>query len=198
MYFCGEPYFQKLPYWLPQTASDLPDFDRNITQKINNHNENFLPKSPSESTLNCFLRRSGPSGQEEWVGNSLVQKGTDDLYTVTETLYNSAITNANIDVRFFNETDSSQSTLTIQNVETDYDNLFNYFCKVQFNDPEQGMIADLKASDEENFDVFGKQNFNTTLRIYISHFESLLPSSCDVLGSPRAMLIRRVKQFHNC
>ena len=56
LYFCGEPYFQKLSYWLPQTASDLPDFDRNITQKINNHNENFLPKSPSESTLNCFFK----------------------------------------------------------------------------------------------------------------------------------------------
>ena len=102
------------------------------------------------------LRRTGPSGQEEWVGNSLVQKGDDDLYTVADTLYNSAISNAKIDVRFFNETDSSQSTLTVQNVETDYDNLFNYFCKVQFNDPDQGMIADLKASDEESFEVFGK------------------------------------------
>ena len=108
---------------------------------------------------NPILRRTGPSGQEEWVGNSLVQKGEDDLYTVTDTLYNSAISNAKIDVRFFNETDSSQSTLTVENVETDYDNLFNYFCKVQFNDPDQGMIADLKASDEESFEVFGKSIF---------------------------------------
>ena len=108
---------------------------------------------------NPILRRTGPSGQEEWVGNSLVRKGEDDLYTVTDTLYNSAISNAKIDVRFFNETDSSQSTLTVENVETDYDNLFNYFCKVQFNDPDQGMIADLKASDEESFEVFGKSIF---------------------------------------
>lgn len=113
----------------------------------------------TNSFTNPISRRTGPSGQEEWVGNSLVQKGGDDLYTVTDTLYNSAISNAKIDVRFFNETDSSQSTLTVENVETDYDNLFNYFCKVQFNDPDQGMIADLKASDEESFEVFGKSIF---------------------------------------
>lgn len=121
----------------------------------------LLLRNPFQTNSLTFpvSRRSGSSGQEQWVGNSLVQKGEDDLYTVTDTLYNSAISNAKIDVRFFNETDSSQSTLTVQNVETDYDNLFNYFCKVQFNDPDQGMIADLKSSDEESFEVFGKSNF---------------------------------------
>ena len=116
------------------------------------------------------------------MGNSLVQKSEDSLYSVTDTMYNSRITNVQIDVEFYNATDSSQSTLTIGNVETDYDELYSYFCKVQYNNPEQGMIADLKASESESFNIYGKLIYEMPIRICISSQYGNVGFNSDIIS----------------